>query len=238
MHKNYNVLLAKSYLFKDAPKASQKKPTADYAYKHFKLFNYIITPTDFSDTYIGFKPHNLYTENIPLNKPFDLDNDTIYSTYALNDTIFVIGKEQIWPKFFVNFGVNRIPREYTIGKNEDVLLKLYRDKDAKWAGVLDRIVISKKFVGFSYGTAIKFENSSLYLTSSKQTINFNQVENDLNGGPLGIIAGKYSDDTLIGFMEAYEFLKNPRGKCSPEITDMLNSVEHNDNPILTTIKVK
>jgi hypothetical protein len=238
MHKSYNVLLAHSYLFKDAPRESEKKPSIDYASKHFKLYNYITTPSDFSDTYAGFKLHNIYTETMTLLKPFDLHNDTIYSTYAYNDTIFIVNTNEVHPKFFVDFVANSIPSKYTNAKSDEVYFKLYNDKDLKWAGLLDRLIITKNLVGFSYVTAIKNENSALYLKSTKQTITFNQIENDINNGPIGVVAGKYSDNSLIAYIDAFEVLENFDNTTNPEIQNLVNSINENDNPILILITLK
>jgi len=235
MHKNYNVLLAQSYLLKDAP---EKKPSIDYADKHIKSYNYIIASNNFSDTYIGFKGLNLYTERMSLLKPFDFFNDTIYSTYAYNDTIFTINRKEMHPEYFVDFGSHRIPEKYTKAKNYEVYSKLYNDADLKWAGIIDRLVITKNFIGFIYATAIENENSSLYLKSTKRTVNFGQIENDINNGPLGIIAGKYSDNILIAFIHAYNFLEKFDKSNNPEITNLIKSTNENDNPVIVLITLK
>jgi len=133
---------------------------------------------------------------------------------------------------------NSIPSKYTNAKSDEVYFKLYNDKDLKWAGLLDRLIITKNLVGFSYVTAIKNENSALYLKSTKQTITFNQIENDINNGPIGVVAGKYSDNSLIAYIDAFEVLENFDNTTNPEIQNLVNSINENDNPILILITLK
>lgn len=238
MHKDFNVLLAQSSLLKDAPDSKKKKPTVEYAYNHFTLYNYITTPSDFSNTNFGFKVHNMATEGITLNSPFDIHNNSIYSTYAYNDTIYKIDDKSITPTYAVDFGDNKIPKRYTSDSKNEVYMKLYNDESLGWAGILDQIVISNNFIGFNYATAKNNINSTIYIRNLNHSINFSQVENDINSGPLGIIAGKDSDSTIISYVEAYSLIDNYEKFSTPENDSIFDTVEYNDNPIITLISIK
>jgi hypothetical protein len=241
LHKDYNILLAQSMLLNDANDAfsNKEKITQEYANEHFKNYNYMSSASDFTETYQGFKLCNLLAENIILAKPFDLYNDQIYSTYAYNDTIFVFDKTSCTPKFYVDFGANKIPSKLTKDEANRTYHELYHNKTLKWAGILDHLVINKKFIAFSYGTAFNIDNSSLYLTSDKQTINFDQIDNDINNGPLGNIVGKYSDDTMISCIEAYDFIKETNKTYNDDkILSLGYSINENSNPVIILTAIK
>lgn len=239
MHKDFNILLSKNILLNEAIDTSLKVITQEYANKHFKLYNYISSNKSFSETYIGFKPCNLLAEGfIRLLKPFDLYKNQIYSTYPYNDTIFLFDKMTCIPKFYVDFGVNKIPAKLIKDETGKTYHELYHNKELRWAGILDHLVIAKKFIAFSYATAFKVDNSALYITSNKQTINFNQIDNDINNGSLGIVVGKYSDDTVISYIDAYKYIEEfDKSQNNSKSQNLRHSIDENSNPVivLTTI---
>lgn len=233
--KDFYATIAWFTRMEEAPDLTQRI-TADYAFKHFKLYNVINYDKEFTKSIAAFKPYNIYIESISLADYFDNYDNQLFVTYAYSDTIFKIEKSNLIPAYHIDFGINRMPEK----KDEHSNGKLYNDKNAKYAGIPDHLSITSKYVAFTYATAFNPFNSVIYFKSNKKTINFNQVNNDINGGPLGFIIGEQSEKEIISLIQADNFIEycNNLKMVNNDLQAILNVVNENSNPILMKIELK
>lgn len=141
----------------------------------------------------------------PCQSSFYSYKDSVLFCYPYSNSIFKIYKDTLVLKYFVNYGKQNIPQDFTKGKtwretNDELkkldiaILRRYMETD------------SILYLGTSYKkSTLKSDYNSVYFKKSGSIITSSLVINDLSTiFPVPIIFCA-SGDSLIGFCESFQF---------------------------------
>ena len=174
---------------------------------------------------------------------------TLFYHYPLRDTIYEITKEAVIPQIVVNFGKNKLPKDFEIGINTHEFQKKYLDnKESDFAFVNSSrgFFISDHHL-FVEGT---YKGNRLFIYHFKetgQTLFTNKLEKDLPETLFfGSFCGSYNN-TLVNYvspeeiMQAKEYFdKNPEAKekISTEILTEIKRLSEKTMPLLVFYTLK
>jgi len=136
---------------------------------------------------------------------FESNKDSLLFCYPYSNSIFKIYKDSLVPKYFINYGKQNIPQDFTKGKT-------YRETNEELKkldiAILRRYIETDSilYLGTSYKkSTFKSDNNSVYFKKSGSIITSSLVINDLSTifpSPVILCA---SGDSLIGFCESFQF---------------------------------
>lgn len=211
-------------------------------------YNIFITPQD------GFKvlhpdvPFQGQRDVMNNVNPFYESENGVLFAFSLNDTIFSVTGQGAQPKYILDFGKKRIPKE-VLGKDMKDIVEFLMGNTVP--GFICNLVENSEYVSVSYSYKTPDVNTVFISKDKLNVLNLFEPVNDINYLP---IKPPYCTmgDFFVSVIPAYEILNTYREKerqyqQSPEsinksayanLKNIAQKMNENDNPLLMIYKIR
>lgn len=211
-------------------------------------YNIFITPQDeFKVLYPGVPFQGQRDVMNSINPFYESDNGVIFA-FSLNDTIFSVTSQGAHPKYILDFGKERIPKE-VLSKDMKGIVEFLRGNTVP--GFVSHLVENSEYISVSYTYPIPNYNTVFISKDKLNVLNLYEPANDINYLPFKppyCTMGEY----FVSVIPAHEILNTYREKemeylQSPEsinneayakLKNIAGKINEDDNPVLMIYKMK
>ena len=211
-------------------------------------YNIFITPQDrFKVMHPGvpFQGDRDIMNNV--NPFYESENGVLFA-FSLNDTIFSVTSQGAQPKYILDFGKERIPKE-VLGKDMKDIVEVFRGNTVP--GFVSHLVENPEYISVSYSYQIPNANTVFISKDKLDVLNLFEPVNDINYLPF---KPPYCTmgDFFVSVIPAYEILDTYREKemqyqrlpesinieAYTSLKNIAGKINENDNPVLMIYKIK
>ncbi len=211
-------------------------------------YNIFITPQDrFKVLYPGvpFQGQKDIMNNV--NPFYESENGVLFA-FSLNDTIFSVTRQGAQPKYILDFGKERIPKEVLDKEMKDIVEFFMSNA---MPGFVSHLVENSEYISITYSYQIPNANTVFISKDNLNVLNLFKPINDINYLPFNPPYCTMGD-FFVSVIPAYEILNTYREKehqylQSPgsidyeayaSLKNIAGLVNENDNPVLMIYKMK
>lgn len=171
------------------------------------------------------------------------DSGNIYISKLLNDSIFLISNNHLFPKYVFNYGKYQMPSNYNILPSDELLKKLSSTSNYALGHMLCAKTSNYMYFTFGFKEILKEQYIALYNTESHKSNGYRRLINDIDGGIFNHPITSYNNQ-FISVIRSEELLDYVNNKSSAnnmlnnKLLDLVKTSSKLDNPILmlTTFK--
>lgn len=180
---------------------------------------------------------------------FDKFGDNCYFSYSLNDTIYKIEHNLVYPFCYIDFGENRIPKSFLNRNYNDIRDFITKASQKNYIYSVTGFHISERFIYFAF----KFKDSFIHAIYARQTQKLLLIDNfknylhieGLTEAPTYYNFPLYSDEEFFYVLIEPYILKErlhlkhtESAKNKNDFTTAIIRSSASDNPILYKFKIK
>ncbi len=211
-------------------------------------YNIFITPQERFEVLQPGVPFQGQRDIMNNVNPFYESENGVLFAFSLNDTIFSVTSQGAQPKYILDFGKERIPKE-VLGKDMKEIVGFLMDKTVP--GFVSHLVENSQYISVSYSYQIPNANTVFISKDKLSVLNLFEPVNDINYLPF---KPPYCtmDDFFVSVIPAFEILEIYREKeiqyqQAPEminteaftrLKNIAEKINENDNPVLMIYKMK
>lgn len=163
--------------------------------------------------------------------PFSQYNDSITYHYAFSDTIYSVSKENITPKYKIDFANYNSERNLIDISGDDLLQMIMNDDNV--AFYVHDVIENQSFVYFRY-ILNKYPRSVFYSKNNNNTIE-GEFINDIFGAEVRFIQSH--GNKLVGYIDP-ENMNIDESKLPHNYLDIMRNIKKDSNPIIIEVELK
>lgn len=181
-------------------------PLNDIKRAQFKIFS-----SDFKNQVAGLFQYIPGRDDFDTPQRFYKDNDKLYFTYLMNDTIYEIDNINLIPRIFIDFGQEKVSKDIKFETDQRIKTnKFFEEKPSSFKHYL---INNDSILSFWYRTGLN-QNYFFLNKITDQVLNSESIIDDLNGGDFPFPYTLHSSGYFISIISSEEIIseKNLKSK--------------------------